>query len=85
MQENDIRDILTEIVEKRLVAQGSEIDISDANASLVDLGVMDSFGFLELVAELEEKTGVFPDFSEADPDEFTSINGLVKIVMENLV
>ena len=84
MQENEVRDVLKDIVEKRVAAQGADIDISDGDASLVDLGVMDSFGFLELVAELEEKTGIFPDFSEADPDEFTSINGLVKIVMANM-
>ena len=80
MNEEQIREVLRELVSKRLGSQGTPVELDDDDASLVDLGVIDSFGFLELVAELEEKTGVYPDFSDADPDEFTSVNGLVKLL-----
>ena len=80
MNEQQVREILRELIGNRLQAQGKEVDLEDEDVSLVDLGVIDSFGFLELVAELEEKTGVYPDFSEADPDEFTSLNGLARLI-----
>ena len=74
---------MREMVDKRLESLGNSLELNDDDMSLVDLGVIDSFGFLELVAELEEKTGVYPDFAEADPDEFTSINGLVKLIVSS--
>ncbi|MCB1759074.1 MAG: acyl carrier protein [Gammaproteobacteria bacterium] len=84
MDESEIKTILRELVNGRLTAQGKATDILDDNVSLVDIGVIDSFGFLELVAELEEKTGVFPDFEDADPDQFTSINGLAQVILETM-
>ena len=81
MEEDAIRSILRELIHKRTGTRELGEQELDDNVSLVDIGILDSFGFLELISELEEKIGVEPDFSEVEPDELTSINGLVRVVM----
>lgn len=41
-------------------------------------GYMDSFGFLDLVEYLKEKTGIMADLAEADPTELGSLKGLTQ-------
>jgi acyl carrier protein len=49
----------------------------DDSCNLVESGLVDSLGFLELVAAVESKFGVRFDFSAADPAEFTTLGGFV--------
>ena len=46
------------------------------DADLMATGVLDSMGFIELLAYLESITGVRIDLSDLDPKDFTSIKGL---------
>ena len=55
MDENSIRNILFELINKRLASKGGNGQEFDDNINLVEIGVIDSFGFLELISELEEK------------------------------
>jgi acyl carrier protein len=50
----------------------------DDSFNLLEGGLLDSFGFLNLVSALEEKTGRQIDFSDLDPSEFTTLGGLVR-------
>ena len=45
---------------------------------LLDAGVLDSVGFVTLIAALEEHLGGEIDLGEADPDEFLTVGGLAR-------
>lgn len=80
MEERDLRKLVVEIVTQRMQSANLNPESLNDDISLIDLGVIDSFGFLELTTEIEERTGIIMDFSEADPEDFTSVNGLINIL-----
>ncbi len=57
-----------------------ELRAFDLERDLVASTVLDSLAFVALVSHLEEKTGVFIDFTELDPSQGTSIRGLVDYI-----
>lgn len=77
--ENGIRNF---IVETFLFGQGGEDLRSDA--SLLEMGVVDSTGVLEIVAFLEESFGVQVDDEELVPENFDSIARLRAFVQQKL-
>jgi len=44
-------------------------------------GLLDSFGFVDLVVFIEEQTGIKIELADADPSEFTVVKGLCKIIL----
>ncbi len=80
MNEQEIREVIFDILNRRMASSEMTAETLNEQTSLIDLGIIDSFGFLELTSELEEKTGILMDFSDADPDEFTSVSGLLKLL-----
>ncbi len=60
--------------------KGSSTDLAALNpeASLIDEGVLDSVGFINLVLELETLVASGVGLGDIDPHEHTSINGLVR-------
>ncbi len=54
------------------------------NEDLIGADVLDSFAFIELISSIEEKYEINIDFSEIDPDEFSSINGLETYIRRQL-
>jgi acyl carrier protein len=48
----------------------------DGDFELFDSGVLDSFGFINLLAEVEEKFDVELDAGD-DPERFSTLDGLV--------
>ena len=74
-----LEEIKTHIQEKLALAatrKNLDIDQLKENENFFEFGILDSLGFLELVASVEERFGLEVDFSEADPAEFTHLNGL---------
>jgi acyl carrier protein len=47
---------------------------------LMQEGVIDSLGFMTLVAELQEKAGVEIDFGDLDPENLTQVGALSRLV-----
>jgi len=82
MNAEQVEKLIWESLEARLAKAGLTKDGVDAAASLIELGIVDSFGFLELITTLEEATGAFVDFAELDPDEFTSVAGLARSLIQ---
>lgn len=54
--------------------------VLDDSADLIELGVFDSIGFLQLVAVLEDELDTEIDLSEHSPEEFTKYVGLIEII-----
>ena len=48
---------------------------------LLDVGVVDSVGFIELVLATEERFGVSLELDRHDPTEFTTLGGLTRVVV----
>jgi acyl carrier protein len=53
----------------------------DESRSLIELGVIDSFTFVDVLTALQEELGVEIDFMELDPDDFDSVKGLVRVAV----
>ena len=52
----------------------------DDDTHLLEIGVMDSIGFIELVLGTEERFGIALDLDREDPMIFTTLGGFVKTV-----
>lgn len=48
---------------------------------LLGTGLLDSVGFVELVAWTEAQLGREIDLAEADPDEFTTVDGFCRLAL----
>ena len=55
-------------------------DVLD-DTDLIAAGVLDSLGFIELIVFLEMTTEEKIDLTDVDPNEFTTIRGLCKSVL----
>ncbi len=61
-------------------AKQFEIEIAEEvneSFSITGSGLFDSMDFMNLIVEVEEKFGVEVDFSEYEPEVFTTIGGFV--------
>lgn len=54
--------------------------IGDAT-DLLATGLLDSLGFVELLAYVEQTTGRPVDLSDADPSEFTTVQGFCRFAV----
>ncbi len=76
----DIRNqVKTFIVDNFMIGR-DPAELTDS-ASLLELGVIDSTGVLELVGFLEEKFGFQVDDTELVPDNLDSIDNLERYIM----
>jgi acyl carrier protein len=55
----------------------------DRNASLITSGLLDSLEFISMLMEIENSFDLDIDFEDADPVQFTAINGLISLLSEN--
>ncbi len=51
--------------------------------NLLESGLYDSMGLLQLIAALEEELGIEIDLSDEDPEEFTQYGKLIDIIAKN--
>lgn len=54
------------------------------DADLLGTGLLDSLGFVELLAYVEQTTGRAIDLSDADPSEFTTVQGFCRFALQQL-
>lgn len=67
-----VRDFILAEIRKR----GGDIDPSKMEENLIESGIIDSFGFLELLMSIEQEFNAQINFTELDPSEFTTLEGL---------
>lgn len=76
MTHDELRSIVFEFVrERRRVDASPQID---DDTPLVSAEAVDSLGFLDLIAHLEQQSGQEVDLLEVDPDELLTIGGLAR-------
>jgi acyl carrier protein len=53
------------------------------DTELLGTGILDSFGFLDLIMHIEGKTGLQVDLADADPGEFAIVGGLCSLALKS--
>ena len=78
MSIDDVKSFLS----SRLRGRASQLGVQELTdeTSLTDTGLVDSFGLLELVMELQNEFAVDIDLSDSDPSVFTTFGGLAELV-----
>lgn len=61
-------------------AAGLEIN---RDTDLIASGLLDSFGFVDLIVYLESHGGCKVDLSDADPSEFSVVKGLCRLALRD--
>jgi acyl carrier protein len=85
MTEAKLIDLVIEWVKQNHQAPASPPGVEiNANTDLLSSGLIDSFGFVDLIMYIESLDGWRVDLSDADPSEFTVIKGLCGIALRSL-
>jgi D-alanine--poly(phosphoribitol) ligase subunit 2 len=75
-------------MEERIINFLSKLDrdeqspVIEADTDLFETGILDSFGFVELLGFLEKETGHAVTEEEMDDPRFTSVAGIVEVISE---
>jgi acyl carrier protein len=78
---NDIRQIALDFIQTELERNGLTAENLDDETDLLATGIIDSFGFLDLISEIEDCTGLPLDLGGLDPDSLLSLRGLIEKFM----
>jgi acyl carrier protein len=72
----EVRLVMLSCVRRSIAVLGISDDRVTDEFDLRSEGVVDSLGFLQLIAEMEQRLGCAIDFSEMDPDHLTLVGPL---------
>jgi acyl carrier protein len=75
-----VKDLILSII-SRSSARPQDSNVPDGFNMLAE-GIVDSLGFVELMAELETRLGVDIDLGDLDPDHLGSIGPLSRYIAE---
>jgi acyl carrier protein len=73
-----IRELVIEFIGGESAAEAASLANLNDETNLLEDGFLDSFGFVDLLNHLSEKTGVPVDPAEADPAELATLDGLAR-------
>ena len=81
MQEQEIRALVKDWVRSHSRAPEARTATIGDDTDLLTTGLLDSLGFVELLAHVEQATGREVDLSDADPSEFTTVQGFCRLAL----
>lgn len=70
---------LTGFIRNTLVGEGTAVTIDDATP-LIENGIVDSMGLMQIVAFIEERTGIRVPDDEIAPDNFETVGAISQLV-----
>ncbi|HEX7122465.1 MAG TPA: acyl carrier protein [Gemmatimonadaceae bacterium] len=76
--EQQLRTLVTAWVRSNSRAPDAKSQRIGDDTDLLATGLLDSLGFVELLAYVEQTTGSAVDLSDADPSEFTTVQGFCR-------
>jgi acyl carrier protein len=82
--EIELDDLITKWVRKNAQTNGNGHVQFTRHTNLMESGLLDSVGFVELIVFMEGQTGYNIDLADVDPSEFTTVEGLSRIALRNL-
>ncbi|RDY57584.1 acyl carrier protein [Flagellimonas nanhaiensis] len=59
-----------------------EFDFSESS-NFIEEGMLDSFDIVSLVASLDEEFGISIDGTEILPENFSSVDGIIQLLIKN--
>ena len=77
----ELYEIILAILESRLEAAGFDRDTVLPETDLMESGILDSFGMLDALMQIEEQAGVSTDLGEMDFEKAMNIKGLAEEVI----
>ena len=83
-EESDLRRAVLSIIASKS-ARVDRFGKLDDDMNLVEAGVLDSMALLDLLTTLEERTGYILDWSEMNPEDLTSIRGMVQALLSSKI
>jgi acyl carrier protein len=82
--------LIKDILSKNLEQAGVSVDEIDDDEDLYASGILDSYGLVDLLSEVEQKTGLeaewhmaIPDGASTDSPLVISVNGLSRALVKN--
>jgi acyl carrier protein len=81
--EIELVDLIIKWVRKNAQTNGNgQVELT-MHTNLMESGMLDSIGFVELIVFMERQTGDNIDLTDVDPGEFTTVQGLCRIALRN--
>lgn len=77
----NLKEYVVEII-KEVSNKDIKTEISDGD-SLIESGVIDSLGMMELVSKIENRYNIQVDSNDLMPENFDSINAIVNYITKN--
>ena len=73
-----VKSLIASILGPRLISQGITVTPLDDDIDLRGEGIVDSLGFVQLLAELETRLGGRVDLIDLDPDYLTNVGAFAR-------
>jgi len=81
--EIEVVDLVVGWVKKNMQTNGNgHVELTE-NTDLMESGLLDSIGFVELIVFMESQMACNIDLTDVDPGEFTTVQGLCRIALRN--
>jgi acyl carrier protein len=83
LSENELVDLVINWVRKNGQRNANgDVEIT-ASTNLMESGLLDSFGFIELILFIESQSCCKVDLMDVDPSEFSVLRGLCKVALRD--
>lgn len=80
----EIKEFLKLKIQEAAREKGVAVKEVDESFDLFQSGVFDSMGFVSLIGAIENKFSIEMDFSELEPEDFSTLNGLGSVVAKGI-
>lgn len=80
---NQIREFVCNSLKERADRMNISIDEIEDDCNLLESGLLDSMGFVDLMVSVEQHFDVEFHFEELDPSEFTTLPGFLNCAVKN--
>ncbi len=77
-----LRPLVLDLIAEPLLATGTMPDDIESDTDLIKAGILDSFGFIDLVIALEDRTGIAIDLASIGSEDFVTIDGLIRAALD---
>ncbi len=81
--ETELINLIVSWVKENKQTNGSANVQITGDTNLLESGLLDSFGFVELILFIENQSGCEIDLTDVDPEEFCVVKGLCRIALRN--